>query len=35
MFVSSTYKTAVGFLILILALLMRPQGIFGRAARAA
>jgi branched-subunit amino acid ABC-type transport system permease component len=35
MLVSSTYKTAVGFLILILALLMRPQGIFGRAARAA
>jgi neutral amino acid transport system permease protein len=32
---SSTYKEAVGFLILILVLLIRPQGIFGRAARTA
>jgi branched-subunit amino acid ABC-type transport system permease component len=35
MFVTPTYKAAVGFLILILVLLMRPQGIFGRAVRAA
>lgn len=34
-FVTSTYKEAVGFLILILVLLVRPQGIFGRAARTA
>lgn len=32
-FVSPTYKEAVGFLILILVLLIRPDGIFGRAAR--
>jgi len=35
MFVSPTYKEAVGFLVLILVLLIRPQGIFGRAVRTA
>lgn len=35
MWVASTYKDAVGFLILILVLLIRPQGIFGRAVRTA
>jgi neutral amino acid transport system permease protein len=30
-----TYKEAIGFLLLILALLLRPQGLFGHAARAA
>lgn len=34
-FVAPTYKEAVGFLVLILVLLIRPQGIFGRAARTA
>lgn len=34
MWVSPTYKEAVGFLILILVLLVRPEGVFGRAARA-
>ena len=33
--VAPTYKDAVGFLILILVLLIRPQGIFGRALRTA
>lgn len=33
--IQPSYKEAVGFLILILVLLLRPQGIFGRAARTA
>jgi branched-chain amino acid transport system permease protein len=34
-FIEPTYKEAVGFVILILVLLVRPDGIFGRAARTA
>ena len=31
MFVRPTYKEAIGFLVLILVLIVRPQGIFGQA----
>jgi neutral amino acid transport system permease protein len=35
MFVAPTYKEAIGFLLLIAALLIRPNGLFGTAARTA
>jgi branched-subunit amino acid ABC-type transport system permease component len=31
MFIRPTYKEAIGFLVLILVLIVRPQGIFGQA----
>jgi branched-subunit amino acid ABC-type transport system permease component len=31
LFIDARWKTAIGFLVLILVLIIRPQGIFGRA----
>ena len=31
MFVDSRWKTSVGFVVLVLVLVIRPQGIFGKA----